>query len=133
MIEEIRSGDILLAKVIRGDAWKPGLSFFSADGDFIQAGTWNYDGGKELLPHIHNEFERTSMVTQEVIFVRAGSLLGRIYDPEAKLVQEITLKAGDTLIALRGGHGYRILEPNTQVLEVKNGPYSGPDKDRRRI
>ena len=34
---------------------------------------------------------------------------------------------------LRGGHGYEILEDGTQVLEVKNGPYLGPDVDRRRL
>ena len=37
------------------------------------------------------------------------------------------------MICLEGGHGYEILEDNTRVLEIKNGPYPGPEKDRRRL
>ena len=48
-------------------------------------------------------------------------------------VAELEVKGGDVIILLRGGHGYDILEDGTQVLEIKNGPYVGPDKDRRRF
>jgi hypothetical protein len=43
------------------------------------------------------------------------------------------LERGDTIILLNGGHGYEILSDNTKVLEVKNGPYVGADKDRERL
>ena len=36
------------------------------------------------------------------------------------------------IIQYEGVHEYEILE-NTKVIEVKNGPYFGPDKDRTRI
>jgi len=39
----------------------------------------------------------------------------------------------ETLILLKGGHGYEILEDGTRVLEVKNGPYPGAEVDRRRL
>jgi len=48
-------------------------------------------------------------------------------------VEELTVKQGDTLILLNSGHGYEILEDGTQVLEIKNGPYLGAERDRRRF
>jgi len=48
-------------------------------------------------------------------------------------VAELVIGTGDVAILLRGGHGYEILEDGTEVLEVKNGPYVGADRDRRRL
>jgi hypothetical protein len=133
-INEIRSGDHLLARHIpSAEAWSGGLKFFSGDGDYVQAGTWGYGAGKELLPHIHNAVPRTVEWTQEVLYVRKGSLRAFVYDRSEALVAELDVGTGDVLILLDGGHGYRILEDDTQVLEIKNGPYLGPDVDRRRF
>ena len=52
---------------------------------------------------------------------------------DENFVEKLIAKEGDTLILLRGGHGYKVLEDGTQVLEIKNGPYVGAEKDRRRI
>lgn len=132
-MREIKANNVILAKHIPSEDWKPGLSFYSDDGDFIQAGSWGYDAGKALLPHIHNEVERKVYRTQEVLYIRKGSISAQIYDLDANFVEELIVKEGDTLILLNSGHGYKILEDGTQVLEVKNGPYLGPDIDRRRI
>lgn len=132
-MEEIKDGNKLIAKIIRENEWNDGLAFFSDDKDFIQVGTWVYQEGKDLLPHVHNTFERASNVTQEVIYVRKGAILARFFGEQGKPLQEIVCKEGDTVIALAGGHGYRILENDTKVLEVKNGPYFGPDRDRKRL
>ena len=132
-VKEIKKDGVILAKYIQSDDWKEGLSFYSYDEDFIQVGTWVYDSGKELLAHIHNEVERKVYWTQEVLYIRKGSIKAKIYDLDENLVDEIVAKEGDTLILLIGGHGYTILEDGTQVLEIKNGPYVGAEKDRRRI
>ena len=51
-------------------------------------------------------------------------------DPERVLVTTRELHAGDILIALAGGHGFRMLE-DTVLLEIKQGPYTaGADKER---
>jgi hypothetical protein len=49
-------------------------SNYSNDQYFIQVGTWGYDAGKELLAHIHNTVERKVLKTQEVLYVRKGSI-----------------------------------------------------------
>lgn len=131
---EIKEGDLVLARHIPADvAWQDGLNFYSQDNDFIQVGIWGYDEGKELKAHIHNEVKREVLWTQEVLFVRKGKVLANIFDTAENKISEIEVNAGDVIILLRGGHGYDILEDGTQVLEVKNGPYVGPDMDRRRL
>ena len=63
----VKEGDLLLAKYIPSEfAWKGGLKFFSADEDFIQAGTWGYDS-ENLKAHIHNHVKEVNW-TQETLF-----------------------------------------------------------------
>lgn len=133
-ILEIKEGDLVLARHIpAAAAWRDGLNFFSQDEDFIQVGIWGYGAGKELKAHIHNEVKREVLWTQEVLFVRSGKLRANIFDTSERKVCELEVNVGDVIILLRGGHGYDILEAGTQVLEIKNGPYVGPDRDRRRL
>lgn len=133
-IIEIKEGDLVLARHIpAATAWREGLNFYSQDDDFIQVGVWGYDNGKELKAHIHNEVSREVLWTQEVLFVHSGKIRANIFDTTEQKVAEIEVSEGDVIILLRGGHGYDILEDGTQVLEVKNGPYVGPDRDRRRL
>lgn len=133
-IVEVKEGELVLARYIPVDtAWKAGLTFFSKDDDFIQVGVWGYSKGKKLQAHIHNEVSRNVLWTQEVIFVRKGKIQSNIFDTKGKKVAELNVGEGDIIMLLRGGHGYDILEDETEVLEVKNGPYVGADLDRRRI
>jgi hypothetical protein len=133
MIEVIENGEVLARLIPESVAWQDGLSFFSQDNEYVQVGTWGYDAGKELLAHAHNKVVREVPWTQEVLYIRKGSLKARIYNQQDVLVRELIAKEGDVLILLTGGHGYDILEKGTQVLEVKNGPYVGADADRRRL
>lgn len=110
-----------------------GLSFFSQESDLLQVGSWHYPQGKKLLAHIHNNAERVVPRTQEFIFVVQGRLKARLYDEAGVLVQEVEVGLHEGLIMVCGGHGYDILEDDTKVIEVKNGPYVGAQTDRRRI
>lgn len=133
-VNNIEQDGIVYARHIPADtAWNDGLNFFSENNEFVQVGTWQYPAGKELLAHAHNEVKREVPWTQEVLYIRKGSILAKIYNNQDELIQEITAVAGDIMILLTGGHGYQILEDGTQVLEVKNGPYVGAEQDRRRL
>jgi hypothetical protein len=133
-VVEIKEGDLVLARHIPANvAWQDGLNFHSQDNDFIQVGIWGYSAGKELRAHIHKEVKREVLWTQEVLFIRSGQLQANIFNTQEQKVAELIVNAGDIIILLRGGHGYEILENGTQVLEIKNGPYVGPDLDRRRF
>jgi len=133
MTEVIEDGVVLARHVPAAEAWKDGLQFFSKDEEYVQFGTWGYNKDKNLLAHIHNEVKREVLWTQEVIYVRRGKIRAHIYNSKEVKIRDIDVNEGDIIVLLRGGHGYTVLEDGTQVLEVKNGPYVGPDRDRRRI
>ena len=131
--EKIMDGDLTLAIIVRHADWEEGLNFVSSEEDYQQVATWEYDRGQKLAPHIHLNAPRKILRTQEVIFVKDGCLRADIYTEQKKFLKSVELETGDTIILLNGGHGYEILSDNTKVLEVKNGPYVGADKDRERF
>ncbi len=133
-MKEIKEGNIVLAKHITPGDIATGLNFYSDDNDFIQVGIWgNYEANKELKAHIHNIVERTITYTCEVLYVIKGKIEASIYNLGGQILDTLTVNQGDILILLGCGHGYKILENGTSVLEVKNGPYLGAEIDRRRI
>ena len=131
--EKIMDGDSVLAIIIRDADWEEGLKFVSSDDDYQQVGTWGYNKGQKLAPHIHLIEPREVLRTQEVVFVKNGRIRADIYTEKEEFLKSVELEKGDTIILLNGGHGYQILEDNTRVLEVKNGPYIGADRDRKRV
>ena len=132
-MREIVKNGVVLARHITPNDINDGLSFFSNDDEFIQVGTFSYNSGKEISPHIHNDYPRTANRTCETVFVMSGALEAKIYDMDKQLAETLVVKRGDILILLAGGHGYTVLEDNTKALEVKNGPYFGAEQDRQRF
>jgi hypothetical protein len=131
--EKIFDGNLLLVFVIRGSDWGEGLHFASSKDDFQQVGMWNYSKGWKSKPHLHLFKRREVLRTQEVLFIKEGKLKADIYTEKGNLVQTLNLVKGDTIVLLNGGHAYETLENNTQVLEIKNGPYLGADEDRKQF
>ena len=129
-MEVIRDGDIILAIVHRAQEWKEGLNFVTPDDFFVQAGTWRYSKGKRLASHTHKEYERKAFKTQEVVYVRKGCIRATLFDQTRTKVKEFELHEGDLAVFANGGHGYEILEDDTQVLEVKNGPFVNVEFDK---
>lgn len=133
-MREIVKDGVILARHITQEDIKYGLNFYSKDKEYVQVGIWgHYEKGKELLAHIHNKVERISDRTYEVLYIIKGALNADIYDMQEEKVEMLTVRQGEILILLNSGHGYTILEEDTTVLEVKNGPYLGAELDRRRI
>lgn len=132
-IEKIVDGDLVLAMVIRNSSWEEGLHFASSNGDFQQVGMWGYNKGWKSKPHIHLTKPREVLRTQEVLYVKEGALKADIYTEKEQFLRSLELHKGDIMVLLNGGHGYEILENNTKVLEIKNGPYLGADEDRKVI
>ena len=129
----IKDKNTLLAIIHRENDWVEGLNFCTPDELYVQAGTWNYNKGTKLAAHIHKEYKRVTNKTQEVTYIKEGSLKATIYDDKKNLVKEIILSKGDFAVFVNGGHGYEILEDNTKVLEVKNGPFISVDKDKEKF
>lgn len=132
-MEIIKHGELILAVVYKEKEWPKGLNFITPDELFIQASTWRYDKGKKLAAHIHHKYDRVVDKTHEVIFVRRGSVKVTLYDNNKKELQEFIAHGGDIAVLADGGHGYEILEDDTQILEVKNGPFISVEKDKEKF
>ena len=95
--------------------------------------TWNYNTGKHLKAHGHKIAERLSNRTNEVLFVKNGKVEATFYDEDDQVVSKSIINSGDIVIIYAGGHAYNILVDKTEVLEIKNGPYPGLEKDKKII
>jgi hypothetical protein len=129
----IKHENTIFAKHITAADIKDGLSFFSEDSEFLQIGSWKYNEGKELQAHIHNEFPRTAMRTYEAIIVLSGAIETQLYSFDEEIVERVTVKSGEIIMLLEGGHSFTILEDNTVAIEAKNGPYMGLETDKRKF
>ena len=124
--------DVHYASVIRPLLVSEGLSFFTPDEKFIQVGTWNYKKNRVLDLHYHLEFPRNSYKTNEAVFVIKGKILCKLFRENGEFLKEVTINENEMIIQFNGAHEYTILEDSI-AIEIKNGPYFGPEKDRKRI
>ena len=62
---------------------------------------------------------------------KKGKLRVDFYDDYKDYIQSVVLQAGDTILLVSGGHGFKVLE-EVEMIEVKQGPYTG-DLDKTRF
>jgi hypothetical protein len=133
-MEIFKVDELIMARIVRADEdMKVGLNFLSEENENLQVSFWNHPSETVLLPHIHNELQRNTVGTSEVVYIVNGSVHLDLYDLQGLLIHETILNTGDLCVCILGGHGYRILEKGTKVLEIKNGPYFGQEADKTLI
>ena len=86
-----------------------------------------YPAGGQIKRHTHRPLERHLIGTSEVLVVLKGRAEIDVYDDDHNLVATRELHAGDVMLMIGGGHGFRMLE-DTVFLEIKQGPYTGLDE-----
>jgi hypothetical protein len=129
-IEPIWDGQTLLAYVVRADATAATTSFFTGDDASFQAGFVVYEAGGSVVPHVHLPIVRTVSGTSELLLVRRGRCIVDLYSEDRAFVASRQLGTGDLVLAIRGGHGFRMIE-DTVLFEIKQGPYSGQAEKER--
>lgn len=132
LVEKIIHNDIHFATIIRASLAPDGLSFLTEDENFIQIGIWNYEKGKRLETHYHNTFDRNATKTNESVYVVSGVIKCNLYFENGEFVSSHIIKEGEMIVQFNGAHEY-FIEEDALVIENKNGPYFGPEKDRTRI
>jgi hypothetical protein len=132
-METITHNGQIISIIYRDKDWVKGLNFITPDELFVQVGSWWYDKGIKLDSHIHKEFDRYATRTQETIYVKQGSVKVLLYTEEEEFFQDYVLYQGDLAVFGYGGHGYEILEDDTQIIESKNGPFISVDKDKKKF
>lgn len=125
-IKKIFCGDQLLAIIIKSNYKNEGISFFTPNDFSQQLGYMNRPKGYEIAPHRHNIIERKVFLTQEVLFIRSGKVQVSFYDDSENFVESKVLEKNDIILLASGGHGFKMLE-NSEIIEVKQGPYCGEE------
>jgi hypothetical protein len=132
-MEKIETDDgKIIAIIVKGVFEKSGVNFVSRPDFPLQLGISNYKKGSKIKPHFHIEKEIKINKIQEVVHIESGKVIVDLYDFNGKKLKSVELLADDTIFFVDGGHGFEIIE-DTKIIEVKQGPYLGKDKDKKVI
>jgi hypothetical protein len=123
-IECISWNEKPLCYIVRSQFTPKESTFFTPPDANLQAGYIVHPAGHEIARHVHCPIERRIVGTCEVLLVRTGQCEIDIYNDDQGKVDSRQLRAGDIMIMVGGGHGFRMTE-DTVLLEVKQGPYPG--------
>ena len=131
MVEEIKYKNNLLAIIVSSKFEKEGIAFFTPNSFSQQLGYMKREKDYVIEPHVHNPVKREVVWTQEVLFIKSGKVRVDFYNEEKIYLKSRVLEKGDVILLASGGHGFEMLE-ESEIIEVKQGPYSG-DKDKTRF
>ena len=131
MIETVTAPDgQVLAYFIQASVLPDETRFLTPSDCNLQVGQVVYPAGGEIARHMHLPLERHIVGTTEVLMVQRGRCVVDVYGEDRRIVATRELSVGDILIAVGGGHCFRVLE-DTVLLEIKQGPYpGGAEKER---
>jgi hypothetical protein len=131
MIEKIIDKELTLGIIIRANYKKQGIEFFTADEDSQQLGYMNRPKDYIIAPHRHNLVLREVHLTQEVLYIKSGKVRVDFYDNNQEYITSSILHMGDVILLSDGGHGFKMIE-NSEIIEIKQGPYCG-EQDKVRF
>ena len=130
MIETIADNGVILAYIARGGSPPHQTTFLTPDDCNLQVGHVVYPAGGEIARHMHLPIARHLVGSTEVLVVQRGRCEVDVFTNDRRVAATCELRVGDILIAVGGGHGFRVLE-DTVLLEIKQGPYpGGAEKER---
>lgn len=126
----IKKKDKLLAIIIKNNYSCDGVDFITPDEYSQQVAYMHHPAGKVIDAHVHNMIHRNVVLTQEVLFIKKGKLRVDFYDDYEDYLESTVLEQGDTILLVSGGHGFTVIE-EVEMIEVKQGPYSGEGDKKR--
>ena len=83
--------------------------------------------------HRHYPMIRETNITSEAWVIFSGKVECEIYDVDDQKLESKILTSGDCIVLFRGGHSLKVIDEKTVMLEFKNGPYFGEDRDKSKI
>jgi len=132
MIEKIEWKGKVLATVLRKGYDEEGVNFITSPDDPLQLGVLKHRGGTRIKAHSHKNNPRVIRQIQEVLYIEYGKVEVEFFDDKGKRVAGRILNSGDTILLRSGGHGFNVLE-DSKIIEIKQGPYYGAEKDKERF
>jgi uncharacterized protein YjlB len=100
------------------------VNFVTCSEDNLQLASMNRQEGEKINRHKHTSFRREISGTGEVLIVIKGKIIVELYGSNKQPLKEVTLIDGEAIVLMGGGHAINIIE-DTEMYEVKQGPYAG--------
>jgi hypothetical protein len=130
LVENICDGDTTIAHIVRAGHGARKTEFITDSQAKQQVGFIVYPKNGIIVRHIHRPYSRNLVGMSEVLLVRQGRVEVDFYSDQKRYLETRTLDQGDLVVLVGGGHGFRCLE-DTILLEIKQGPYIGPEEKER--
>lgn len=122
-----KNGDLLAIAITAGrDTEAQPVRFLTDPSLPQQLAVMHRKAGDEVKPHTHRKIKRHITQTTEVLLVVDGEILVSVYEGNGEKVGVMVLTDGDLILLIDGGHSLKVLE-DSEIIEVKQGPYAGKD------
>jgi hypothetical protein len=121
-IKIVNSGKDVIAIIVYNDLKYDGVSFITPNKFSLQLATMSKHKRDIIPSHIHTKIKRTTFGTQEILLVKEGKVMVKLYDKKRKYLKSYVLDNGDLILLASGGHGLEFLE-DTKMIEIKQGRY----------
>ncbi len=128
--EVVTHEGVQLAIIVRASYAPPGIRFLTPDEYSQQLASICWEAGKVIPAHVHNPVPRGVTFSLEALFIRRGRLRVDLYTSDRRYVESRVLAAGDVIFLAAGGHGFEVLD-DVEMIEIKQGPYSGAEDKTR--
>lgn len=130
MTKKIMYGEEIIAIIIPSEFSKNGIEFFTPNEFSQQLAYMKRPTGYSIPAHTHNKVQREVFYTLETLFIRKGRVKIDFYSRDQKFLESQEVKTGDVVLLASGGHGFTMIE-ETEMIEVKQGPYAGEEDKKR--
>ena len=127
-IEKIRFNSTDYAIILRKSLRVERSTFFTKDDNSMQIGVIKHEAGYVERPHIHRKPNIYPDI-QQVLYIQKGIVAIDFFDDKGIKVGEATLKEGDIILRMFGGHAIRVIE-DLACFTVKQGPFAGDKEDK---
>ncbi len=129
-LEQIFDEYRMIAIIIYSEYTSEGIEFFTPNNFSQQLASMSRPKGYKIQAHVHKPVPRNVKYTQETLFIKKGRVKVNFYDEKKQYLETRILNSGDVILLVSGGHDFQMLE-DTEMIEVKQGPYAGNgDKER---
>ena len=129
-IEQLFDEYRMIAIIIYAEYHSDGIDFFTPNNFSQQLAYMKHPKDYKIGAHMHKPVLRNVKYTQETLFIKKGRVKINFYDENKRYLNTRELRSGDVILLVSGGHDFTMLE-DTEMIEVKQGPYAGNgDKER---
>jgi hypothetical protein len=124
MFKIVEKNNKIIAIILNKDYENSDITFFTPNEFSQQLAYMKRPAGYSIDPHVHLIVDRNIKLTQEVLFIKKGKIRVDLYTNQREFIQSEILSGGDVILLASGGHGFTMLE-ESEIIEVKQGPYAG--------